>query len=48
MRHGGWLGLGMRGLLVRGVLGLLGLLRGLRVTRGENKNWLVDHDSASS
>src|SRR5947208_354589 len=44
MRHDGWLGLGIRGLLVRGVLGLLVLLRGLHVTRGENKNWLVDHD----
>jgi hypothetical protein len=34
----------MRGLLVRGMLGVLVLLRGLRVTRGESKNWLVDHD----
>jgi hypothetical protein len=45
MRHDGWLGLGIRGLLVRGMLGLLVLLRGLRVTRGKNKNWLVDHDN---
>jgi hypothetical protein len=44
MRHDGWLGLGMRGLRVRDVLGLLVLLKGLRLTRGENKNWLVDHD----
>jgi hypothetical protein len=45
MRHGGWLGLGIRGLLVQGMLGLLVLLKGLRVTRGENKNCLVDHDT---
>jgi hypothetical protein len=43
MRPGGWLGLLERvdGLLGHGVLGLL---RGLRVMRGENKNSLVDHD----
>jgi hypothetical protein len=46
MRHGGWLGLGIRGLLVRDMLGLLVLLRGLRVMKGENKNWLVDHDTS--
>jgi transcription elongation factor len=27
------------------MLGLRVLLRGLRVTRGESKNWLVDHDN---
>jgi hypothetical protein len=48
MRHDGWLGLGIRGLLVRDMLGLLVLLRGLRMTRGENKNWLVDHDTRQS
>ena len=45
MRHDGWLGFGIRGLLVRDMLGLLVLLRGLRVTRGKNKNWVVDHDT---
>jgi hypothetical protein len=45
MRHGGWLGLGVRGLLVWGMLGLLVLLRGLRMTKGENKNWMVDRDT---
>jgi hypothetical protein len=44
MRHDGWLGLGIRGLLVRDMLGLRVLLKGLRVMKGENKNWLVDHD----
>jgi hypothetical protein len=38
MQHDDWLGLGMRGLLVRGMLGLLVLLRGLRMMKGENKN----------
>jgi hypothetical protein len=35
MRHDGWLGLGTLGLLVWGMLGLLVLLRGLRVMEGE-------------
>jgi hypothetical protein len=44
MQHDGWLGLGIWGLLVQGVLGLLVLLRVLRVVRGRIKNWMVDHD----
>jgi hypothetical protein len=44
-RHDDWLGLGIQGLLVWSMLGLLVLLRGLHVTRGENKNWMVDHDT---